>query len=154
MALRQIFLYVAGLCIAFIAPFAAASFFLSDAPVAVVRRADAARSQPEPAPLEEPQPPRPDPNRRPIWIAPTKEYKHPTLPPSPDAPEDAMAMGPPQHEETKKVLERKEARKERGSADHRRVQNVVASQAAQEARASAHEGSGSGVRDTPPLTRD
>jgi hypothetical protein len=63
-----------------------------------------------------------------------------------------MAMEPPQHKETKKVLERKKAKKERESADQRRMQNVVASQAAQDARASAHEGSGSGVRDTPPLT--
>jgi len=147
--LRQIFLYVAGLCIGLIAPFATASFFLSDAPVAVVGKVDAARSQPQAACLEEPQPPRPDPNRRPIWIAPTKEYKHSTLPPPPDAPEDAMAMELPKPQETKKV-----PRKERGSANQRRVQNVVASQAARDARASAHEGSGSGVRDTPPLTRD
>lgn len=83
-------LYFLGVCAAALVPLYAARLAINDVSIPIVPNAGAGKAQAAAAPVS------PDPNRPPVWITPTREYK--TAPPAPA--ESAMA---------KEVPERKKA---------------------------------------------
>ena len=150
----QILLYLAGLFMAVLTPLIAAVFVVQDVPVPV-RTADAKAVPQAARPLDEPTP---DLNKPPIWIAPTREYKHLSVTPAVTLAQAGMAMehgqstSPPapgrQQGKEKPIAEKAQSP---GSGVKRSVPGAAA---AEQVMAAAPEATGSHVRDTPALARD
>jgi hypothetical protein len=126
----QIVLYFAGVCVAAIAAAFAGSLFVESRPASVPKKAEAPTKELRLTTSR-------DPNRPPVWIAPTPHYKYPNPPPI--SAEAAMAFEP---------HERKEIKKSRGRPDkhQKRDKRMLAAEEAM--------GSAIGMHDSTPIARD